>query len=484
MALKELTQGLLARLRGASPRGDALPEPLDALWLLDGSLVERLSLFGDSASARDVLLERIRASDKAAINSGDEDLPAYPTVVRVGAVAVVCIAGVLAKGSRYYGVCSSLARDCISGLAADESAESILLYVDSPGGTVRGTGDLAAAIAEAAQKKNVVAYIEDLGASAAYWIASQASKVYANPTALVGSIGTFSVVYDMSAMAEQLGFKVHVMRAGEYKGAGTPGTAVTEEQIAEWQRVVDSINEHFIAGVAAGRHMSADAVRAIADGRVHVGKEAVALGLIDGVQTLEATIQSLQRPAAAPGRNPNRSRTTMASFQEIKAACPGADADFLVAQMSADASVDQARENWMTEQSKRLAAKDAELAKLKDDQHKQAAADAEAAKAKAVADAEAAKAKAAAEAEAAKLAGAPPGVKPIAQGKAAPVSGAEDPAVAFEAKVEEKVKAGKPRHLAHQLVARENPELRRAMVVAANAEKGRKVDPDSLAIVR
>lgn len=181
----------------------------------------------------------------------------------------------------------------VRAAAADAAVNAILLRVDSPGGTVAGTSDLADAVFEARRKKTVYAYISDMGASAAYYVASQADRVYADADAMVGSIGVYLVVPDYSKMAEAEGVKVNVVRAGEGKGAGVPGTPVTESQLADCQREVDQLNEVFVENVARGRNWPVERVMKLNDGRVHVGRHAQALGLIDGIRTMDETLSEL-----------------------------------------------------------------------------------------------------------------------------------------------------------------------------------------------
>lgn len=209
-------------------------------------------------------------------------------------IAVITISGPMMKfaSSLEPGTSTVFTRQAIRAAARDEDVRAILLVIDSPGGTVAGTEDLAGEVWQARQRKPCYAFVEDLGASAAYWVASQAAKVYAaNRTTLVGSIGTYGVIADFSGYAAQNGIKVHVVRAGAFKGSGEPGTEVTPEQLAEWQRLVDGLNAQFLAGVARGRKMSAEKVAELADGRVHQGPDAEQMGLIDGVKSYEEVLQ-------------------------------------------------------------------------------------------------------------------------------------------------------------------------------------------------
>jgi signal peptide peptidase SppA len=215
-------------------------------------------------------------------------------------IAVIQIAGQMTKGGSSYGGASTinLRRD-IRQAAADDAVDGILLHIDSPGGTVAGTADLAKAVRMARKAKPVRAHIDDLGASAAYWIASQTEHITANETALVGSIGTVAVVGDSSQMADKAGIKVHVISTGKHKGAFAPGSEVTEEQLAELQTEVNDLNEHFLAAVSKGRQMERTKLEAIADGRVFIASKAKAKGLIDAVATFDAAITSFHKEITA-----------------------------------------------------------------------------------------------------------------------------------------------------------------------------------------
>jgi signal peptide peptidase SppA len=368
-------------------------------------------------------------------------------------VAVIQIHDTLTKyGSSMTGGGTIEMRRQVRAAARDGAIKAIVLHVDSPGGTVSGTRDLAQEVAAARAAKPTFAFIEDLGASAAYWIASQADKVFVNDTGLVGSIGTFAVIHDTSGAAGQMGIKVHVIRAGEFKGAGTPGTPVTEGLLAESQRVVDELNGHFLQGVAAGRRMPMEKVIALADGRVHVGAAAVAAGLADGVKSFDEVLSEGARagksksPIRAEDENPpaiagenidtqegkhmaeeiEKTEPGPAGYAELKEALVGADAAFVCAQMDAGATVAQASAAWITEQNRRIEAERAKAAK--------------------------------------------PGVEALGSGPAKPTAAvADDPIAAWNAKIEAKLAARKSRERAVIEADQENPGLREAMLAAWNA---------------
>lgn len=279
------------------------------------------------------------------------DLGRFDTVAD-GQVAVIELQGEMMKAASSFGGASTVrARRQIRKARNDATVKSILLYIDSPGGTVAGTEDLANDVAAAAKQKPVVTFFEDLGASAAYWVGSQATTIFANNSALVGSIGTFAVLADYSAAAEAAGIKVHVIKAGTFKGAGVAGTEVSDELLTELQRRVNDFNDLFLAGVARGRSgLSISRVRELADGRVHLAQQARTLGLIDQVGSLESAIGEALRLAQARGAKAvttTNNETQAASYGELKKALPNATAEFVCECLEAGLSVAEAKDVYL-----------------------------------------------------------------------------------------------------------------------------------------
>lgn len=204
-----------------------------------------------------------------------------------GDIAIITIDDQITKGSSSFGGTSSVAiRKALRAAADDGEVRGIMLLIDSPGGTVSGTGDLADDVKATNKKKPVWAYVEDLAASAAYWIASQCQAIFANPTAMVGSIGTYAVLEDTTGMQDQMGVKLTVVSSGQYKGLGADGK-VTDKLIEDVQREIDAYNGHFLSAVAEGRGLTNKEVIAVADGRVWIADKAKELGLIDSVSSID-----------------------------------------------------------------------------------------------------------------------------------------------------------------------------------------------------
>jgi signal peptide peptidase SppA len=203
-------------------------------------------------------------------------------------IAMIPVVGTLMKSRTSTGGTSTVdTRKQIRAATRDSDISGILLRVDSPGGTVAGTDALAQEIRQARRAKPVLAQIEDVGASAAYWVSSQASRVYASSaTSMIGSIGT------MLAVRKGAAGEVALFRSGPHKGAGMDGE-ITEEQAAHLQTLVDGLQAQFGKAVSEGRRLSPEQLAAVSTGAVWLAEQAHELRLIDGVQPIEKTLQQL-----------------------------------------------------------------------------------------------------------------------------------------------------------------------------------------------
>ena len=172
--------------------------------------------------------------------------------------------------------------------AADPAAHTILLDIDSPGGTVNGTPELAQVVRTVAKDKHVYAFTAGQCCSAAYWVASQADVIYAAPSATVGSIGVILPVVDSSALYDRCGLKMEVFSAGKYKSTGMDGTSLTEEQRDRLTQQVNATWARFKQAVTHRRSIS----DADMEGQTFYGLDAREHRLIDACAY---NIESMQK---------------------------------------------------------------------------------------------------------------------------------------------------------------------------------------------
>lgn len=220
----------------------------------------------------------------------------------IDGVAVLPIEGVIAKRANLFmdisgGASSELVGRDLRQALADPSVHSIILSIDSPGGTVDGTQALADMVRTGRDSKPIVTLASGTMASAAYWIGSAAQAAYiTESTTLVGSIGVVATHVDVSKAQEQRGVKTTEIFAGKYKRIASEYEPLSDEGRQTLQDRVDYTYSLFVKAVAANRGVSEDKVLTdMADGRVFMGQQAIDAGLVDGVSTLDALIAQLNR---------------------------------------------------------------------------------------------------------------------------------------------------------------------------------------------
>ena len=165
----------------------------------------------------------------------------------------------------------------------DSSIKAIILHINSPGGGAAASQEIYHEVVRVRQEKHkkIIASVESVGASGAYYIASGCDKIYANDASVVGSIGVIMEWTNYGNLMKWAKLKNVVIHAGTLKDAGDPTRDMTPEEQAYFQSIVDNMYGQFVHDVATGRHTTDDKIRPLATGQVWTGQQAVPLGLID-----------------------------------------------------------------------------------------------------------------------------------------------------------------------------------------------------------
>lgn len=209
-------------------------------------------------------------------------------------VAVIPVYGVITQKVRWIGSSTEEISANIRNAIADSSVKAIVLDVNSPGGTVSGVEEVALEIAEARNSKPVIAVVNTLAASAAYWIASQASEIWVSPSGEAGSIGVYMIHADYSEALKKEGIAINMIHAGRYKIEGNPYEPLSEEARGQMQSEVDGFYEMFVGAVSRGRSVSSTTVKSdFGEGRMFQAFDAVKAGLADKVGTLSEALREL-----------------------------------------------------------------------------------------------------------------------------------------------------------------------------------------------
>ena len=167
----------------------------------------------------------------------------------------------------------------------DSSVKAIILHINSPGGGAAASQEIYHEVLRVRQEKHkkIIASIESVGASGAYYIASGCDKIYANDASVVGSIGVIMEWTNYGDLMRWAKLKNVIIHAGELKDAGDPSRDMTPKEQAYFQSLVDNMYTQFVHDVATGRHSSDDKIKPLATGQVWTGQQSLPLGLIDKV---------------------------------------------------------------------------------------------------------------------------------------------------------------------------------------------------------
>ncbi len=178
----------------------------------------------------------------------------------------------------------------------DRTVQAIVLSVNSPGGGAIESAEIHEKLVQIKNERNIPIYVSmgGVAASGGYYIAAPADKIYAHRETITGSIGVIMSSYNFSQLAENFGIEFETIKSGEHKDMFSGTRATTDEEKAMMQEMINDSYEVFVDVVEQGRGMSEADVKAVADGRILGGSQAVKAGLVDELGGLEDTIESLR----------------------------------------------------------------------------------------------------------------------------------------------------------------------------------------------
>jgi signal peptide peptidase SppA len=244
------------------------------------------------------------------------DLVTSRTDQQTPGVLVVPVRGVIAAHADLFTDVSAISSydeisDTVRAGVADPKVGTIVLDINSPGGSAAGAHECAAVLLEARQSKRLVAQVNHECCSAAFWLACCAHEIVSTPSGLCGSVGVYSMHQDLSKALDQVGIKVTYVSEGEFKIDGNETEPLSETGRARMQVIVGHFYDLFTQDIAAGRGRSVADVRAgFGKGNVVTATEAVSLGMVDRIDTLDQTVARALAPAP-PSRFRPAARTTL-----------------------------------------------------------------------------------------------------------------------------------------------------------------------------
>ncbi len=185
----------------------------------------------------------------------------------------------------------------------DSSIKAIIIHVNSPGGGAAASEEIYREVLRIrdVKKKRIVASIETVGASGAYYVSSATNKIFADHASIVGSIGVIAEWYNYEELLKWAKLQAIVLKAGEFKDTGSPVRPMTPAEREYMQSLIDNMHTQFIHSVAEGRHMKDADILPLADGKVWTGEQAVPLKLIDQVGDFRVAVEDTAKSVGIKG---------------------------------------------------------------------------------------------------------------------------------------------------------------------------------------
>jgi len=216
-------------------------------------------------------------------------------------IAVIYVSGIISSAEDGYASEGGMVADIEDQLQQaidDKHVKAVILRINSPGGEVVASDEIYQAIVAAREKKpdmKIVASIDTVGASGAYYIAVGADYIIANELSITGSIGVIMESFTYGDLADKIGIKFYTFKSGKYKDIMNPAREPTEDEKALVQGLIMEVYEKFVGIVADERGMKVDELKnGLADGRILSGKQALAAGFVDDVGYFEDAIDKAE----------------------------------------------------------------------------------------------------------------------------------------------------------------------------------------------
>jgi len=215
-----------------------------------------------------------------------------PTTVGLGdAVAVIWLDGTITSGPEDYftaqGITPERSADMLAQ-AADPAIKAAVVRINSPGGSVVASDEIYHMLLKF--EKPVIVWMGEMAASGGYYIACGGDYIFAHPDTLTGSIGVISQFLNAEELMDKVGVDAVVITSGPHKDIGSLFREMTEEEKTLWEGIIDETYEGFVELVAQARGLPLEDVRELADGSIYTGRQALKLGLVDEVGTLDDAI--------------------------------------------------------------------------------------------------------------------------------------------------------------------------------------------------
>ena len=279
----------------------------DAQTAVQHKLIDSLVYSSDMKE----IIERLVDKDYNTLTINDMKFVARNKEYSKNRIAIVYAVGEIDGSNKNDGIDSEDISEDLLDIADNDKIKAVVLRINSPGGSAYGSEQIWKAVSVVKSKKPIVVSMGDYAASGGYYIACNTDRIFAQPTTLTGSIGIFGIFPNIGGLTDKLGIKFDNVKTNKYSDFGATYRPMNTEERAILQRYINNGYELFTKRCAEGRNMNIDSLKAIAEGRIYSGTDAMQLGLVDEMGGLEEAI-------AFAAKKANISNYTLKYYPSVK----------------------------------------------------------------------------------------------------------------------------------------------------------------------
>ena len=257
------------------------------------------------------IIEKLVDKDYNTLTISDMKFVARNKEYSKNRIAIVYAVGEIDGSNKNDGIDSEDISEDLLDIADNDKIKAVVLRINSPGGSAYGSEQIWKAVSVVKSKKPIVVSMGDYAASGGYYIACNTDRIFAQPTTLTGSIGIFGIFPNIGGLTDKLGIKFDNVKTNKYSDFGATYRPMNTEERAILQRYINNGYELFTKRCAEGRNMNIDSLKAIAEGRIYSGTDAMRLGLVDEMGGLEEAITFAAKKA-------NISNYTLKYYPSVK----------------------------------------------------------------------------------------------------------------------------------------------------------------------
>ena len=249
-----------------------------------------------SSDMKEIIEKRVD-KDYKTLTINDMKLVAQNKEYSKNRIAIVYAVGEIDGSNKNDGIDSEDISEDLLDIADNDKIKAVVLRINSPGGSAYGSEQIWKAVSVVKSKKPIVVSMGDYAASGGYYIACNTDRIFAQPTTLTGSIGIFGIFPNIGGLTDKLGIKFDNVKTNKYSDFGATYRPMSTEERVILQRYINNGYELFTKRCAEGRDMNIDSLKAIAEGRIYSGTDAMRLGLVDEMGGLEEAIAFADKKA-------------------------------------------------------------------------------------------------------------------------------------------------------------------------------------------